>query len=204
MRRSSVTAVAEQETWGDGTPKVTIEYVVSWWERDDHGNPRQRIDPTHRSIDSARRAYQQLPVDTEPSAVERTWNPSTRKWQVVDLVGRSTTGEQRADARRAGVAMVRAVLAHKRGHDTRGATSLGDIIDLSTDGHTGRADNLNTRGHNHADGHETCPVCSRAILEDDPAECTVCDYLCDHGHTPVHPFGSLAKAPTDRRRPVSF
>lgn len=191
------------DTYADGTPKVTVEYVVSWWAQDDRGYRFQNISQ-HPSIDSARRAYQLLEPDQEPTAVERRWNPSTRKWHVTDLVGRSVPRDQLATARRAGIAMVRAVLAHKRGADTRGnASSLGEVIDLST-GETTKGDKLNTRGHDHRKGAAGCPVCSKAMAENDSAQCPVCDYLCEHKHTPVHPFASLTTVPAQPDRRATF
>jgi hypothetical protein len=191
------------DTWGDGTPKITLNYVVTWWERDASGYPIQRRSD-HRSADEARMAFRRIEPDQEPGAIESRWDPSTRKWHHADIVGRSVPREQLRTARAHGIAMVRAVLAHKRGIDTRGASTLGESIDLSLATDDGKTDKLNARGHNHFRGADNCPVCSRLVAEDDPAQCTVCDYLCEHGHEPVHPFASLQRARLAPRRPVSF
>lgn len=170
------------ETWADGTPKTTLTYTITWWERT-NGYLVLHQDE-HPTVAEARRAYLAVPSEKEPGAFEDRWDPSTREWKRTDLVDQSTLPEQIRDARRVGIGMLRSVVAHKRGVDSRGAT-LTEAVGLGIENRQG---GFNSRGHDHHKGAAACPVCSRAAIEDDPSECPVCDYLCEHGIEPHHPL----------------
>lgn len=180
-RKSTETEVLNHE------PK----YRVSWWTRDaETGNPVWNF-LEYDEIGAARRAFKDLPEASEPAAERLDWHESTRAWVATDLIGRGRTPDEARADRVRGIGMLRAVMAHKRGLDTRGMKRHGRPLDL---GEMLKLDHgVETRGHDHHNGAENCPICSRRIAEENPSECVVCDYLCEHGREPVHPGAGLVQ-----------
>jgi hypothetical protein len=182
-----------------GTPETDPEshlprYEISWWEL----NPQDKL-PVYRvevfeEVGKARSYYKSLPKEAEPMAARVEWIESTRLWRHVDMISEARTPEQARAAAPAGIAMVRSVLAHKRGRDTRAelAAALAGAPMPSLDGNVEK-----TRGHDHRNGAAGCPVCARSVAEESPAECVVCDYLCGHGREPLHPFAQLTQPTLD-------
>lgn len=169
---------------------VTTKYSVGWWTRHpDDGTPvANKLE--YDDIRAARRAYADLSPSAEPTATRIDWSESTRTWIATDLIGRALSPEQAQGDRARGVEMLRAVLAHKRGIDSRGQKVPGEPLKLGELFENGP---MGTRGHDHRNGAAGCPVCSRRIAEEDPAQCVVCDYLCEHGREPAHPFAGLVQ-----------
>lgn len=176
----------------DADPAVShdTKYRVSWWTKNPETGSPVWNSLEYDDIGGARRAFKDLPADCEPSAERLEWHESTRSWVAHDLVGQGRSpAEARADNAR-GLAMLRSVLAHKRGIDTRGSVkppapfTLKELLGNTAD----------TRGHDHRQGAENCPVCSRSMREEqNTGDCTVCDYLCQHGREPHHPFAQLTQ-----------
>lgn len=183
-----------------GTPETDPEshlprYEVSWWElRPDTRAPMYRVE-VFEDVGKARSFFKSLPKDAEPSAAKVEWSEATRLWRHVDLIGEARSPEEARAAAPAGIAMVRSVLAHKRGLDTRGALAAALAKGLPMPVLDGDVEK--TRGHDHRNGSTGCPVCSRSVVEESPEECVVCDYLCGHGRTPAHPFAQLTQPSLD-------
>lgn len=166
------------------------KYRVSWWTRHpETGDPVfNHLD--YDDIGAARRSFKGLPESAEPAAFRVDWSEATRSWHATDLIGRGRTPEEARADRVRGLEMLRAVSAHHRGADTRGRKPMGEPLNLGAL----LADMTNVRGHDHRNGAEGCPVCTRAVSEAKfSSECPSCDYLADHGRQPQHPGAGLVQ-----------
>jgi hypothetical protein len=167
------------------------KYVVSWWTRHPETGVPVVNEVEYDDIRRARFAFKDLPEASEPSAVRVDWSESTRSWVRHDLVGLARTPEEARGDRRRGIEMLRAVSAHKRGLDSRGSKVPGEPLDVASMLALGQG--IDPRGHDHSKGAENCPICARRWREDIESECAVCDYLCEHGRVPAHPFAQLVQ-----------
>lgn len=185
MTRKSVSKYTESPP----TDAITTKYRVSWWTKHPATGAPVFNHLEYDDIGAARRAFKDLPEAAEPSAERIDWSEPTRSWVAQDLVGRGRSpDESRADNAR-GIQMLRSVLAHKRGVDTRDSLKPAEPRELAEM----LAGVESTRGHDHRNGAAGCPVCARRVRQEAPDQCVVCDYLCQHGREPQHPFAGLVQ-----------
>lgn len=146
MSRSKTAEPAQLERW-----------EVTWWQIDNGA-----LVLHSRSFEmpgDARAAYATLHVTTEPKIIKHHWNLRAGRWESADVVGQAVTPERAADINARGFASVRALIAHARGHDSRGwLESLDEFL-----------------ASNHAD------LTHEPLVGETAADCVVCDYLCQNG-----------------------
>lgn len=160
-------------------PDVTELWQVSWWDRLPSGVLELRHDD-HDTPGAARMQYMNQDAAAEPVLAKLSWDSETRHWHRTNLAYDDRSPGQCAEANRKGIAVIRSVIRHRRGIDSRG-TILNRLDDAL------------------ADDNPAVPTVKAepaALVTEEPSMCIVCDYAMEHGLECVHTVVPLR--PTQR------
>lgn len=151
-------------------PERKLIYRVTWWTLDEQGALVMHY-ADHDGPATARVQFANAAAASEAGFVRLTYDEARARWDSHDLVEQERGREETRAVNVRGMQVVRAVIEHARGRDGRGSIVRSLDATLADDD----------------PAKPTKVVDVVPLVTDDPADCVVCDYLCGHGMTPLHP-----------------
>jgi hypothetical protein len=155
-RRSKYAAPAAE------TESKKDKWVVTWWQL--KGGALEMSRSEHDNPSSARVEYVNKDKGSDAGLWRSAWDESRQRWDMTNLIADEITPLEQANINRKGLAVVRAVLAHRGGKDARGLSIKSLDAELADDNPA-----RPTRRQN-----------PEPLVTEDPVDCVVCDYAMEH------------------------
>ena len=152
------------------------KWVVTWWQT--RAGVLELASSDHEHPGTARIEYTNKDSGSDPGIWHWSYDTERDRWNVISAIESEMAPIDQANLNRKGAAVVRGILRHRSGSDSRGMATRSLDATLADD--------------NPATPRPSKVTDPEPLTTEDPATCVVCDYLCEHGMAPHHPHTPAA------------